>query len=162
MRKISVFARAFAALLALALFLSGPTASAGPVDLSGLSFDDLVSLREQLNLAIWNSQEWQEVTVPEGVWTVGQDIPAGHWSIRVAAKHDYFYVSCFDQLNEIEKRPAPGARLVQQDIASPGYSAFGDIVPESADLILEDGWFFKCGGAVIFTPYTGKPDLGFK
>lgn len=150
----------FSLFLAALLFYS--SAAADPVDLSGMSFDELVALRDQLNLAIWNSQEWREVTVPAGVWIVGQDIPAGHWSIRVAAKKDFFYVSCFDALNEIEQRPASGARLVQQKIASPGYSAFGEINPESADLILEDGWFFKCGGSVIFTPYTGKPDLGFE
>lgn len=149
------------ALLLTALLLAG-SAAADPVDLSGLSFDELVALRDQLNLAIWNSQEWQEVTVPEGIWIVGQDIPTGHWSVRVAAEHDYFYISYFDILNEIEKRPGNGARLVQQDIASPGYSAFGETTPESADVILEEGWYFKCGGAVIFTPYTGKPDLGFQ
>lgn len=150
----------FSLFLTALLFCS--SAAADPVDLSGMSFDELVALRDQLNLAIWNSQEWQEVTVPAGIWIVGQDIPAGHWSIRVAAKKDFFYVSCFDALNEIEQRPASGARLVQQKIASPGYSAFGEINPESTDLILEDGWFFKCNGSVIFTPYTGKPDLGFK
>ena len=149
-------------LLFLAVMLLISSAAADPIDLSGMSFDDLVSLRDQLNLAIWNSQEWQEVTVPEGIWIVGQDIPAGHWSVRVAAEHDYFYISYFDILNEIEKRPGNGARLVQQDIASPGYSAFGETTPESADVILEEGWYFKCGGAVIFTPYTGKPDLGFQ
>lgn len=152
--------RFFVLLLALAL-LSG-TAAAEDVDLSSMSFNELVALRDQLNLAIWNCQEWQEVTVPEGVWTVGEDIPAGHWSVRVAAEHDYLYVSCFDRLNEIEKRPANGSKLYMQDIASPGYSAFGEIIPESADIILEDGWFFKCTGAVVFTPYAGKPDLGFR
>lgn len=148
--------------LFLATLLLFSSASADPVDLSGLSFDELVALRDQINLAIWNSQEWQEVTVPAGIWIVGQDIPAGHWSIRVAAEKDYFYISCFDKLNEIEKRPDSGARLVQEEIATPGYSAFGEKTPESADLILEDGWFFKCNGDVIFTPYAGKPDLGFK
>ena len=149
-------------LLLLALSLLITAAAADAPDLSGMSFDELVALRDQLNLAIWNSQEWQEVTVPEGIWIVGQDIPAGHWSVRVAAEHDYFYISYFDILNEIEKRPGKGARLVQQDIASPGYSAFGETTPESTDVILEEGWYFKCGGAVIFTPYSGKPDLGFR
>lgn len=148
-------------ILATVLILAAAPALAD-LDLSGMSFDELVALREQLNLAIWNCKEWQEVTVPEGIWIVGEDIPAGHWSIRVAAKQDYFFVSTFDKLNEIEKRPAHGARYVDQDIASPGYSAFGAIYPESTDLILEDGWYFKCGGACIFTPYAGKPDLGFK
>lgn len=148
--------------LFLAALLLISSAAADPVDLSGMSYDELVALRDQLNLAIWNSQEWQEVTVPEGIWIVGQDIPAGHWSVRVAAEHDYFYISYFDILNEIEKRPGNGARLVQQDIASPGYSAFGETTPESTDVILEEGWYFKCGGTVIFTPYAGKPDLGFQ
>lgn len=148
-------------LILAALILAGSAAADG-IDLSSMSFDELVALREQLNLAIWNCQEWQEVTVPEGVWIVGEDIPAGHWSVRVAAENDYLYISCFDLLNEIEKMPARGSRLYQQDIASPGYSAFGEITLESADIILEDGWFFKCTGAVIFTPYAGKPDLGFK
>lgn len=147
--------------LLAALLFAGSAAAQAP-DLSGLSFDQLVELRDRLNIAIWNCSEWQEVTVPEGIWIVGQDIPAGHWSVRVAAEHDYFYISYFDILNEIEKRPGNGARLVQQDIASPGYSAFGETTPESTDVILEEGWYFKCGGAVIFTPYTGKPDLGFR
>lgn len=149
-------------ILCLALCFLFILPAAADVDLTGLSFDELVALRDQLNLAIWNSQEWQEVTVPEGIWIVGQDIPAGHWSIRVAAEHDYLYVSCFDLLNDVEKIPARGSRLVQQAIASPGYSVFGEVTPESTDLILEDGWYFKCTGAVIFSPYAGKPDLGFK
>lgn len=149
-------------ILLLSLALVVCSAAADSIDLSGMTYEDLIALRDQINLAIWNCQEWQEVTVPEGIWIVGQDIPAGHWSIRVAAENDYLYVSCFDLLNEVEKSPARGSRLVQQDIASPGYSAFGEITLESTDLILEDGWFFKCTGAVIFTPYAGKPDLGFK
>ena len=35
-------------------------------DLSGLSYDELVQLRDQINLAIWNSEEWEEVSVPSG------------------------------------------------------------------------------------------------
>ena len=91
----------------LAALLICSAAAADPVDLSGMSYDELVALRDQINLAIWNSQEWQEVTVPEGIWIVGEDIPAGHWSIRVAAEKDYFYVSCFDKLNETEKNARP-------------------------------------------------------
>ena len=53
-------------------------------DLSGLSFDELLQIRDQINLAIWNSQQWQEVSVPPGVWEIGVDIPSGHWSVRPA------------------------------------------------------------------------------
>ena len=51
-------------------------------DISGLSYEELVQLRDCINLAIWNSEEWQEVTVPPGLWKIGDDIPAGHWTIR--------------------------------------------------------------------------------
>ena len=131
------------------------------IDLSNMSFDQLVALREQVNLAIWNSQEWQEVTVPEGIYKIGIDIPVGHWSIRVASKVDYFYISYFDKIDDIGKGPARGAQYYSEEIASPGYSKltnYNDIV----DFDLQDGWFLKIGGQAIFTPYTGKPDLDFK
>ncbi len=50
-------------------------------DLQGLSFNELLALREQINLAIWNSNEWQCVEVPAGNYTIGIDIPAGYWTI---------------------------------------------------------------------------------
>ena len=132
------------------------------VDLSGMSFDELVSLRDQINLAIWNSQEWQEVTVPTGIYTIGKDIPAGHWSIRVASKNECVYLAYFDKLDDVGMGVGRGSYLVQREIASPGFSAFGEINLESADIEMQEGWFFKCTGFVIFSPYSGKPDLRFK
>lgn len=152
--------RFFTVVLAFALLLLSFSA-ADEIDLSTLSFDQLAVLRDQLNLAMWNSQEWQEVTVPEGVWVVGKDIPAGHWSIRVASEHDYLYVTYFDEMDPVRRSPVNGNNMFQQDIASPGYSAFGEKNLESVDIDMQDGWFFKCTGAVVFSPYTGKPDLGF-
>lgn len=151
--------RLFALLLLLALLIS--SAAADPLDLSGMSFEELVDLRDQLNLAIWNSQEWQEVTVPAGVWIVGQDIPAGHWSIRVAGDCDVILVSYFDKLDDAGLSVGPGSYLFHQTIATPGLSGFGEVNAEAVDIDMREGWFFKCDGAVIFTPYSGKPDLGF-
>lgn len=152
--------RLFALLLA-ALMLAG-SAAADPVDLSGLSFDQLVALRDQLNLAIWNSKEWQEVTVPAGVWVIGKDIPAGHWSIRVAGDCDLFNVSYFDKLDDAGLSVGPGSYLFLRMIATPGLSGFGEVNAETVDIDMREGWYFKNDGAVIFTPFTGKPDLGFK
>lgn len=148
-------------LLAVLLLFAG-SAAADPVDLSGMTFDQLVALRDQLNLAIWNSQEWQEVTVPAGVWIVGEDIPAGHWSIRIAGKQDLGNVSYFNIIDEMGKSAGRGSQLFIETIASPGLSAFGEVNAETVDIDMKDGWYFKCATAVIFTPYTGKPDLGFK
>ena len=149
-------------LLFLAAVLLIGCAAADPVDLSGMSFDELIALRDQMNLAIWNSQEWQEVTVPAGIWRVGADIPAGHWSIRVAGDCDVILVSYFDKLDDAGLSVGSGAYLFYQTIATPGLSGFGEVNAETVDIEMQDGWFFKCDGTVVFSPYAGKPDLGFK
>lgn len=148
--------------LSLLLILPVVTLAADLPDLDGLSFDELVTLREKINLAIWNCQEWQEVSVPAGTYVVGQDIPAGHWSIRVAAEQDILNVSYFDMIDEIGKGPARGCNHIIETIASPGFSAFGDINAETFDIDAKEGWYIKVTKAVIFSPFTGKPDLGFK
>lgn len=151
--------RLFALFLLLAMLIS--SAAADPVDLSGMSFDELVQLRDQLNLAIWNSQEWQEVTVLAGVWIVGQDIPAGHWTVR-PLPGDYVNVTYFDRLDEYGKSVGIGWRGWGGTLTARGEGdiTFGE--PTQVDLEMEDGMFFKCSHSVIFTPYAGKPDLGFK
>ena len=50
-------------LIIIAILLSAST-SIADVDISNLSYDELVILKDKINLAIWNSYEWQEVQVP--------------------------------------------------------------------------------------------------
>lgn len=130
------------------------------VDLSGMSFDELVALREQLNLAIWNSQEWQEVEIPAGVWTIGKDIPAGHWKVSVPEK-EYTQVYYCKKLDETGMRESLDESHYTV-ILFGKKSAFADHGPECMDFPMAEGWYFINNDAVIFTPYTGKPDLGFK
>ena len=148
--------RFFAVLLALLLLAAA--AAADPVNLSGMSFDELVALRDQLNIAIWNSREWQEVTVPAGVWQVGADIPAGHWTIRPLPE-GYSYITYCDRLDEYGKDPGygwSGWMGVLHDQESDA-SVSGDV-----DLVLGENMYFITSQPVIFTPYAGKPDLGFR
>ncbi len=51
------------------------------MNVDSLSYNELADLKDQINLAMWNSDEWQEVKVPQGIWEVGVDIPTGHWTI---------------------------------------------------------------------------------
>ena len=46
-------------LLAL-LFSVSPVGSAD-IDLSGMSYEELVALKDRINLAMWESDEWEEV-----------------------------------------------------------------------------------------------------
>lgn len=143
----------------LVLFLA-PAAFAD-VDLSGMTFDELVALKDQINLAIWNSAEWQEVTVPQGVWKVGEDIPAGKWTVTAGD-------GCSLRFDIGTSLDSTGTELTKTDywwrLKSPSHSFYdpsSDI--DSVTVDLSNGMIITIdSGAVIFTPYAGKPSLGFK
>ena len=81
MKKLVSFA------LSLALMACAIPAFADGPDLQSMSDDELVSLRDAINaeLASRNFQE-KEVTVPPGRYKVGEDIPAGTYTISAAGK----------------------------------------------------------------------------
>ena len=135
-------------------------------DLSSLSFDELITLRQQVNLALWQSDSWQSVEVPAGFYQIGADIPAGRWTITPAA--DVRFNLCY----------ADKANASLSDIGSgwDGVNGWNGVLsskknadgtwrdPEyfhSVDLLLTDGWYIRFSGTAVFTPYIGKPDLGF-
>ena len=151
--------------LLVALILSTATfAHADTFDLSGLSFDELVALKDQINLAIWKSQEWQEVTVPQGVWLVGEDIPAGHWTIKTNAS--YAHITLGTALDETGKDIDIWKSYFYhgESINSQNYKYFDPTSNKSEiDFDLKAGTYIIIdSGSVIFTPYAGKPSLGFK
>jgi opacity protein-like surface antigen len=143
--------------VAAVLFCSG--AAAEDIDLSGLSYAQLVALRDRLNLAIWQSQEWQEVTVPQGVWIGGEDIPVGRWTVRCS--QGWGEVSYGDSL-------APNGRSIATNI-SKGYfflRAEDMDIPEyetETFFDVSEGMYIVVdSAAMVFTTYAGKPDLGFQ
>lgn len=131
-------------------------------DLSSLSLDELAALRDKINIAMMASDEWQEVTVPKGVYIVGVDIPAGHWTIRTDA------ISCSieitDKLDETGKNHDWSGDIWDSTLIHAKNDRFdpaSDIA--EVDYVFQDGWYVIIEyGAAVFTPYTGKPDLGFK
>ena len=46
------------------------------------SVDDLIRLQRELLRMIVLTPDCKEVLLPAGVWTVGEDLPAGSWSLR--------------------------------------------------------------------------------
>lgn len=144
--------------LVFALLMIGTLASA-EVDLSGMSFDELVALKDKINLAIWNCQEWQEVEVPSGVWRVGEDIPAGHWTISPSGDN-YCSFEIGTELSETGK----SIDLLKSDYwYGDGVKKNSDSSPEQIDYEFKEGEYFIVDDySVIFSPYTGKPSLGFK
>lgn len=143
------------ALITLTLVLS-----ASAVDLSEMTFEELVALRDQLNLAIWNSKEWQEVTVPQGIWKVGEDIPSGKWTVKALPdKTTYIQVG---ELDSSGQKINIMKRWVDVIIAS---ETREETAPAEYTIDVKDGDYIYINpwnGPAVFTPYSGKPDLGFK
>lgn len=150
-----------------ALFLAAPVAVAEDIDLSGLTYAQLVALKDRINLAMWQSGEWQEVTVPQGVYVVGEDIPAGHWSIKCAGSY-FGKIEVCDVLDSTGKDVNPYSRNSRyywdEEVYNPAhmlYSEHNDLA--ECDIELKAGMYVVVKySSLIFTPYTGKPSLGFK
>lgn len=133
------------------------------VDLSGMTYDELVALKDQINLAMWNSQAWQEVTVPQGIWKVGEDIPEGHWTI-CAADGALIYVKYGNVLDESGKDVGYSREKISEIISSPSCRTF-DPNKDRTEIYIDakSGFYFVIdSGSAVFTPYAGKPSLGFK
>ncbi len=131
-------------------------------NLSAMSMEELAALRDSINMAMMLTDEWQEVTVPKGVYLVGVDIPAGHWTIRTEA------ISCSievtDKLDETGKNHDWSGDVWDQTLIHAKNDRF-DPASDLAeiDYVLQKGWYVIIEyGSAIFTPYAGKPGLGFK
>ncbi len=159
MRKI------YALILAAVIILAIPTvafATSGKldIDLSKLSYDELVELKDQINLAIWQSEEWEEVEVPQGVWEVGKDIPEGKWTIKASDGNDCFvYVGPKTKNGGADVDWKVHSRIVSEK--SPYYDASKYVCEWIIEL--KNGQFVEIDSAsAVFTTYAGKPSLGFK
>ena len=131
-----------ALLIAFSLLVSVAAAA----DLSSLTFEELQALREQCQMEIMTRPEWKEVTVPQGIWTIGEDIPAGTYTISPTkgSSNVLIWGAAVD-----DYRTAGG--LIVNTALSNGRGAIGKIK-------LVDGNILQLRGPVILSPYKG---LGF-
>ena len=143
--------------IVLIIALSLPTiASADIPDISGLSFEELGQLIREAKKALWACDEWKEVKVPAGVYTIGEDIPAGHWSIQ-APSGEFVTIGYGSKLDHT------GTGLDSDSIDYWG-NVSGNATDNSLhqlDIVLEDGNYIVLYSAVLFYPYTKKLDFTF-
>lgn len=69
-------------------------------DLSGLSYEDLLTLQAQVNLALneMSGNSPKEVKVPVGTYQVGIEIPAGKWTITATdGMCEVYWGKCLDE-----------------------------------------------------------------
>lgn len=131
--------------------------------LDNLTYQDLISIKDRLNLAIWNSYRWDRVVVPAGVYRVGKDIPVGNWKIE-APDTSYINISYGSALNDIHLNMELSYLAWDISLYNETYKRYkkGDIT--STDIDAEEGFFvgIKMGVYACFTPVTEKKGLGFK
>lgn len=128
------------------------------VDISNLSYEELVALVNEAQMLMMKSDKWQVVDVPPGTYLVGKDIPAGQWQLSVydesyvdfeigtAIKDngEIDYMACYQDYKHITLK---GKRCVL-------YSE-GDTTTYSIEL--KDGWYVVITtGSILFSPFTGN------
>ena len=152
--------------LAIILILASLLSTAFAVDLTGMSYDELIELKDQINVAIWASQEWQEVTVPKGLWKIGEDIPVGYWTIRPVGQQFeiYYYGDKLDATGmsiDIWNCKASWTDIISTKVNKDGSWKDTDTYHE-VSLDMKKGFYIYLPCDTIFTPYAGKPGFGFK
>ncbi len=151
MKKVTLVLLVFSLLLI-------PLISFAEVDISGLSFDELLELREKITNALWKSEEWKEVVVPEGTYLIGRDIPAGHWTIaphpdnsNVTGKGIYIKIGKYLKENGVDVDTSKAGNFstnIGRDI-------------ENYSLELQDGYYIQISnGKAVFSRFIGY-DFGF-
>lgn len=152
--------KALSFVICAVLILSLAVVGYADFDLSGMSYDELVALKDQINLAIWNSAEWQEVEVPQGVWAVGSDIPAGKWEIKALPGAETYIVYG----TEVKNGGTDVSSKSHEHVIDPGYTKYeADKDVTSWVIDLDAGSYVQIKyGTAVFMPYSGKPALGFK
>ncbi len=128
--------------LVLALVCLGSFAIADSVDLSSMSYDDLITLQKSIVKEIMSRPEWKEVKVPAGTWKVGEDIPAGTYG--VSTKGMLVTMSVYKSESK-EFTDLEGMHVLSSD-------------ESLGKLVLKDGWVVEITSEVIFTP---PMSLGF-
>ncbi len=135
--------RIIACVLLLAMMLLNASALAD-IDLSHMSFDELIAFQSKLTEEILSRSEWREIKVPAGTYVIGVDIPAGVYTVTIKQGSTNFWVK--DGIN--------GYTL--QNLALYSTREDRNIIKK---LILEEGNIVEINSsAVYFSPYTG---LGF-
>lgn len=134
--------------------------------INDLDYTDLVKLRDLIDARLeklkpQDTEAPREVTVPAGVYKIGVDIPAGYWTIRADGAMNISTVYYFQKPDESGLAPDPFYPFYFYQVASPDMCAYASSLTESVDIDMADSWYFSCDTAVVFSVFTGKPNLGF-
>lgn len=149
----------FSLLMVFVLLLQIPIVMA-EVDISGLSYEELVSLVNEAQLQMMKTEKWQEVEVPAGTYLIGRDIPAGHWTIKVVPAFgksiDLYWSDVVNENGQGVPRRG-GSFYTTEEIVSENFVFGAEGRVQSVSWELRDGHYLCIdGGSAIFTPFAGN------
>ena len=144
-------------LLAL-LILSPVSVHADENRFASCSLDELYQIRKELNSEIMSRYSWEEVTVPVGFYVIGEDIPAGHWTISYSPG-TYAHIEYFKETDETGKMVRDlFVNYYNETLCDPENEMATIAKIQEIDLELKEGYYFIVTyDPVIFKPYTGRP-----
>lgn len=152
------FCAAVSAVL-LAACLVTPATAVG-VDLSAMSWGELLELKAEINRELCSRDEWEQVEVPQGVWVVGEDIPEGMWTVTAGSGYALLLKWGYSlrENGNVDWSKSPSN---VENIYPANDAENGEMTQYSFEA--KKGMHIQVEYATaIFTTYTGKPDLGFK
>ncbi|MBR3333137.1 MAG: hypothetical protein IKG23_02495 [Clostridia bacterium] len=133
------------------------------LDLSTYSFDNLITLKNKLNLSIWNSYSWDRIIVPAELYQIGSDIPEGKWTI--SSPENYTRIAYGTKLYD-ENMSLSIYDDWEKEIKNPNYTSYKtDEDVTSIDLTTTNGAYLAINEntCAAFSPISGKKQsLGFK
>lgn len=138
--------------------------SGGIGDISSLSLAELAALKNRIQYAMLQTNEWQAVTVPVGVYRVGAEIPAGTWTVKCENKVGKTIIQWGESLKDNGENIAYNGRYSTFNaVYNPNdYWYQAGAMTEYTFTVYNGDYIIIDNGAALFTPYAGKPDLGFK
>ena len=141
--------------LILALLLLSASLADLP-DVSGLSYDELLALRDLVNDAILASPENDKIELVPGVWAVGVDFPAGTWLVS-PLDNQIMHLWYGDKLNDSGTNAGFGwdsvngyNKTLSTKKAKDGSWKDPDY-PHFVKITMLEGWYIINGGTVVLT-----------
>ena len=149
--------------IVLSLFFLFTSSSLGEeIDLSGLSLRELEALRNRCLLEMMKRDDWQEVTVPQGVYQVGVQIPAGTWTIQCTTGS----VSIITWGEKLERNGQDiefNGRYDYEAVYNPEHPYYEAGERTTYTFTVRNGdWIVIDEGPALFTPGSITPSFAFK
>ena len=144
-----------AIILIIALLLPAAAFSENPF--SEYTVEQLYIILAAVREEILQKSQWDEVTVPPGHYVIGEDIPAGHWTIKYSPG-EVSLIDYFKNADSTGIMPADSLYdLESWAIGDPENELSSLYDKKEIDLQLTEGYHINIGyGSAVFIPFTGR------